>query len=98
MPFVTVQNTRIYYRLEGREDKPVLVLSHSLGADRGMWDPQAPQLIDHFRVVRYDTRGHGASDASPGDYTIEQLGRDVLSIANALSIARFSFCGLSLGG
>lgn len=98
MPYIRVENPRAYYRLEGREDLPVLVLSHSLGCDHSMWDPQMPALLDHFRVMRYDTRGHGASDAPEGDYTLERLGRDVLAIADALSIDKFAFCGLSLGG
>lgn len=98
MPFATVDTTRLYYRLEGSSRNPALVLSHSLGAGHGMWNPQLPQLIEHFHVLRYDTRGHGAADASPGDYTIERLGRDVLAIADELGIARFAFCGLSLGG
>jgi 3-oxoadipate enol-lactonase len=98
MPFVNSGAARLYYRLEGREDRPALVLSHSLGADHGMWAPQAPELLDHFRLLRYDTRGHGASGAPPGDYTIEQLGRDMLAIADAAGLAEFAFCGLSLGG
>jgi 3-oxoadipate enol-lactonase/4-carboxymuconolactone decarboxylase len=101
MPFVIVDpstHTRIYYRLEGSPGKPVLVLSHSLGCDHGMWDPQMPGLLDHMRVLRYDTRGHGASDAPEGDYNIELLGRDVLALTAALGIREFAFCGLSLGG
>src|SRR5258706_12691614 len=57
-----------------------------------------PDLLPHFRVIRYDTRGHGASDAPPGDYSIELLARDVLGLAAALGIDKFAFCGLSLGG
>lgn len=98
MPFVTIDNSRLFYRLEGSEGKPVLVLSHSIGADHAMWDPQVPDLLSHFRILRYDIRGHGASDAPPGDYSIEQLGRDVLGLADALEISAFTFCGLSLGG
>src|SRR6476620_400118 len=98
MPFVTVDNVRHYYRLDGHDDRPVVMLSHSLGQDHSMWDPQALDLGNHFRVLRYDIRGHGASDITPGDYTVEQLGRDALAIANALGIEQFAFCGLSLGG
>lgn len=98
MPLLQSGNTSIFYRLSGRENRPVLVLSHSLGQDHGMWDAQAAQLAEHFRVLRYDTRGHGASAAPAGDYTIEQLGRDVLTLADALKIERFAFCGVSLGG
>jgi 3-oxoadipate enol-lactonase/4-carboxymuconolactone decarboxylase len=98
MPFVTVGSTRLYYRLEGKADRPVLLLSHSVGTDHGMWAPQVEDLLPHFQVLRYDTRGHGASDAPKGDYSIDQLGRDVLGLADALGISKFAFCGLSLGG
>ena len=98
MSFVTVDNARLYYRIEGNDDRPALILSHSLGADHGLWDLQLPDLLPHFRVIRYDTRGHGASDAPPGDYSIELLARDVLGLAAALGIDKFAFCGLSLGG
>jgi 3-oxoadipate enol-lactonase/4-carboxymuconolactone decarboxylase len=98
VPFSTIDNRRLFYRLEGREGAPVLVLSHSIGADLSMWDPQMPDLISHFRVLRYDVRGHGASDAPKGDYSIEELGREVLALADALKIPEFAFCGLSLGG
>jgi len=98
LPFIAVDTTRIYYRLEGREDLPLLVLSHSLGLDHGQWDQQMPALLTRFQVLRYDIRGHGASDTAPGDYTIEQLSRDILALADALNIREFFFCGLSLGG
>ena len=98
MPFVTVNNLRLFYRLEGKPGRPVLVLSHSLGCDHGMWSQQAQDLLPHFQVLRYDTRGHGASDVSKGEYSIEELGRDLLGVTDALGISRFAFCGLSLGG
>jgi 3-oxoadipate enol-lactonase/4-carboxymuconolactone decarboxylase len=98
LPFLTVDNVRLFYHLEGEARRPVLVLSHSLGTDHGMWDPQVPDLLPHFRILRYDTRGHGASDAPPGDYSIERMARDVLGLVDGLGIAQFAFCGLSLGG
>ncbi|HEV8042115.1 MAG TPA: 3-oxoadipate enol-lactonase [Bryobacteraceae bacterium] len=98
MPFVSIDNTRMFYRLEGSDDRPVLVLSHSLGCDHGQWDIQTRDLLPYFRILRYDTRGHGASDVTPGDYSIELLGRDVMAIAAALGIDKFAFCGLSMGG
>jgi 3-oxoadipate enol-lactonase/4-carboxymuconolactone decarboxylase len=98
LSFVHVDGCRMYCRLEGCEDRPALVLSHSLGCDHGQWDLQMPDLLRHFRVLRYDLRGHGASDAPEGEYTVEQLGRDVLAIADGLGIGTFAFCGLSLGG
>ena len=98
MPFANLDGTRLYYRLEGRDDRPTLVLSHSLGVDHGQWDLQIPALLPHFRILRYDIRGHGASGAPPGEYTIELLARDVLAIADRAAIGRFAFCGVSLGG
>jgi len=98
MPFVTSDHHRTYYRDQGADDRPVIILSQSLGCDHGMWDAQAADLLPHFRVVRYDTRGHGATSTSPGDYTIPQLAQDVVALADALAIRRFAFCGLSLGG
>jgi 3-oxoadipate enol-lactonase/4-carboxymuconolactone decarboxylase len=98
MAFIDTQAGSLYYRLDGAEDKPVVVLSHSLGLDHGMWDAQVADLAPHFRILRYDSRGHGASMVPSGDYTIEQLGRDVIALVDALGIRQFVFCGLSLGG
>ena len=98
MPFAKVDNVRLFYRLEGKPGAPVLILSHSIGTDHGLWTPQVPDLIPHYQVLRYDTRGHGASDSPPGEYSIEQLGRDVVDLADALNISSFAFCGLSMGG
>ena len=98
MAFISTSDGPLYYRLDGASDGPVIVLSHSLGLDHGMWDAQVADLAPHFRVLRYDTRGHGASVVPPGDYTIDQLGRDVLALVDALGIRQFAFCGLSLGG
>jgi 3-oxoadipate enol-lactonase/4-carboxymuconolactone decarboxylase len=98
VPLLQNGPARVFYRVHGNDDKPVLFLSHSLGQDHGMWDAQAEWLSPHFRIVRYDTRGHGASAVPEGDYTLDDLGRDVLRLADALGIERFAFCGLSLGG
>jgi 3-oxoadipate enol-lactonase len=98
LPFADVNNTRLFYRLEGRSDLPALVLSHSLGCDLGMWAPQMPDLLNHFQVLRYDVRGHGASAIPPGDYRLDQLGQDVLALADKLNLPRFAFCGISMGG
>jgi 3-oxoadipate enol-lactonase/4-carboxymuconolactone decarboxylase len=98
LPFVRVEKNRTFYQLEGKAGKPVLVLSHSIGTDLGMWSPQVEDLLSHFQVLRYDTRGHGASDAPAGEYSIEELGRDVLGLVDALGILKFAFCGISLGG
>lgn len=98
MPFAEINNTRLFYRLEGRGALPALVLSHSLGCDHSMWAPQMPDLLQHFQVLRYDTRSHGASDVAPGDYTLGQFGQDVLGLVDRLGLAKFAFCGISMGG
>src|SRR5579863_3093950 len=98
MPFIHAGGLRHYYRLEGAEGRPAIVFSHSLGCDHTMWDAQAAALAPHFRILRYDTRGHGATDVPAGDYTIEVLAHDLENIADALGIERFAMCGLSLGG
>jgi len=97
MPFAKVGDVRLFYRLEGNDDLPVLVFSHSIGADHGMWEPQVRDLLPHFRILRYDTLGHGASDAPKSDYSIAQLGRQVLGLLDVLNIPRAAYCGLSLG-
>ena len=98
MPLLTLPDLQVYYRLEGRDDLPVVVLSHSLGQDHGMWDAQACDLCARFRVLRYDIRGHGASGVTAGDYRVEQLARDLVALLDALGIDRVALCGLSLGG
>lgn len=98
MPFANVNSVRLFYRLEGHEQKPVVVFSHSIGTDHAMWAPQATDLLPHFQVLRYDTRGHGASDAPAGEYSVEMLGRDALALLDSLRIGRFAWCGLSMGG
>ncbi len=98
MPAVQLADGELHYLLEGPTDAPVLVLSNSLGTDLHMWDVQMPAFTEHFRVLRYDTRGHGQSLVSPGCYSIEQNGRDVLALLDALDIAKAHFCGLSMGG
>jgi 3-oxoadipate enol-lactonase/4-carboxymuconolactone decarboxylase len=98
LPFATIQNVRIFYRLLGNAGRPVLILSHSIGTDHAMWNPQAADLLRYFQLLQYDTRGHGASDAPTGEYSVAMLGQDVLGLADALEISQFAFCGLSLGG
>jgi 3-oxoadipate enol-lactonase len=95
---VKVNATQIHYDFSGPENAPVLLLSHSLGTNVTMWDAQLPQLSKCFRVLRYDTRGHGQSEISRGPYDFDKLGRDVLALADKLGIGEFSFCGLSMGG
>lgn len=97
MPIAEINTTRIAYSLEGQAGAPVLVLSNSLGTTRDMWQAQAV-LQREFRILRYDTRGHGESAVPAGPYTIDQLGRDVVSLLDHLEIAQAAFCGVSMGG
>jgi len=98
MPLIEAGGLRQYYRTDGPDDAPALIFSHSLGCDHTQWDLQTAALQSQFRVIRYDLRGHGATDVPAGDYSIEMLARDVLALADALGIGRFAWCGLSLGG
>lgn len=96
--FTTGDGARIAYRLDGTEGLPVLVLSNSIATTLRMWDRQIPELENRFRVLRYDTRGHGASSVSAGAYSVDRLGRDVVELLDALGIETAVFCGLSFGG
>jgi 3-oxoadipate enol-lactonase len=100
MPYAAVNGARLYYRIDGEANvaAPWLVLSNSLGADVSMWTPQLAGFTKHFRVLRYDTRGHGHSDAPPGPYTIHQLAGDVIGLLDLLDIQRAHFVGVSMGG
>ncbi|MGE8188662.1 3-oxoadipate enol-lactonase [Pseudomonas sp. NPDC086278] len=98
MAFVQLAEDELHYTLEGPQNAPVLVLSNSLGTDLHMWDAQMAAFTEHFRVLRFDTRGHGKSLVTPGPYRIEQLGHDVLALLDALHIEKAHFCGLSMGG
>jgi len=86
------------YELSGPPHAPVVMLSHSLGSDLRMWEPQLAMLESRFRVLRYDTRGHGGSDVPEGAYTLEQLVADAAGLLDALSIPTAHFVGLSMGG
>jgi len=86
------------YRIDGPEGAPVLVLSNSLACNTSMWDPQAAVLQKSLRVLRYDQRGHGETEAPAGRYTFELLIADVIGLMDALSIKRAHFGGLSMGG
>lgn len=90
--------TRLAYRFDGDAGKPVLVLSNSIATTLRMWDRQVDDLARHFRVLRYDLRGHGGSGAPAGAYSLDRLGRDVIELLDALQIERAHFLGLSLGG
>lgn len=95
---VRVNDIDVAYSLEGPEGAPVLTFSHSLCADHRMWDAQIPAFTKRFRVLRLDTRGHGATSAAAGPYSFDMLAGDVVGLLDALGIARTHFVGLSLGG
>ena len=92
------QPVRLAASLDGPRDAPVLVLGNSLGSTRELWEPQLPVLGEHFRLLRYEHRGHGGSPAPPGPYTIAELGADVLRLLDDFGVEHASYCGISLGG
>ena len=98
MPKIQANGIQLYYEIAGPADAPVVMLSNSLGTRLEMWDPQMQALTERYRVVRYDSRGHGRSDAPDGPYTIDMLADDALGLLDALDIERAHFCGLSKGG
>ncbi len=98
MPMIQANGIRLYYELAGPADAPVVMLSNSLGTRLEMWDPQVHALAERYRVLRYDSRGHGRSDAPDGPYTIDLLADDALGLLDALHVERVHFCGLSKGG
>lgn len=94
----TGDGVRIAYRFDGEQGKPVLLLSNSIGTDLHMWDGQVPALVERFRVLRYDGRGHGESGVPAGPYSLDRLGRDVVELLDQLGLERVHVLGLSLGG
>jgi 3-oxoadipate enol-lactonase len=101
MPSVKLDSTNFHYRLDGPEDRPLVVLSHALSVSHAMWGFQLPVLAQHFRVLSYDMRGHGQTDATGEDltrgYTLEQLADDIADLVAKLGHGRFHFVGLSIG-
>jgi 3-oxoadipate enol-lactonase len=98
MAYFETDDLRLRYQVEGADNAPWLVMSNSLGTRLEMWEPQMPALAEHFRVLRYDTRGHGESSVPAAPYTIPQLGGDVIALMDHLGIDRAHFCGLSMSG
>ena len=95
---ITANGIAINYALEGPAGAPVVTLSHSLATTLAMWDPQVKDLASRYRVLRYDTRGHGGTDAPGGAYTLDRLAEDARAFLRALGIARTHWVGLSMGG
>ena len=89
---------QVNYELSGKKGAPIVVLSHSLSASLLMWNPQMEALNPHFRVLRYDIRGQGGSDAPSGAYSLELLAKDIVGLLDALNINQVHFVGLSIGG
>ncbi len=99
MPDIKVDDgCTIHAEIEGPERAPVLMLSNSLGTNLHMWDEQVTPFTRHFRLLRYDRRGHGRSSVPIGPYSMERLGRDVLAVLDGLRIEKIDWCGLSMGG
>ena len=88
----------LHYVLEGPDDAPVVALGPSLGMTLAMWDEQAAALVERFRVLRFDHRGHGGSPVPPGPYTVEEMAGDVVALFERLGIERLRYCGVSVGG
>ena len=95
---IKAKGIQMNYELSGKKGAPVVVLSHSLSSSLVMWNPQMDVLSPHFQVLRYDTRGHGATEVTTGPYTLELLGEDVIHLLDTLRINKVYFVGLSLGG
>jgi 3-oxoadipate enol-lactonase len=98
MPVIHSDGCPLHVEVDGPEGAPALMLSNSLGVNLSMWEPQLAPFARHFRLVRYDRRGHGRSGVTPGPYTMEQLARDDLAIMDGLGLAKVNFCGISMGG
>jgi 3-oxoadipate enol-lactonase len=95
---VDADDCGIYVVVDGPRGRPHLMLSNSLGSDLSMWDPQLAAFAERFRVIRYDSRGHGKSGVPRGPYTMERLGRDAVRVLDHLGIEKTNWCGLSMGG
>lgn len=96
--FLTSRGFPLHVRAEGSATAPVLMLSNSLCTDLRMWDAQLDAFTAHFRLVRYDRRGHGKSGVPKGPYSVEDFGRDALAVMDELGLERVHWCGLSMGG
>ncbi|MDM1486679.1 MULTISPECIES: 3-oxoadipate enol-lactonase [Acinetobacter] len=98
MPTFTSNDAQINYQTFGDAAKPALIFSNSLGTNFKMWQAQIDFFQQDFFVICYDTRGHGASSAPQGPYSIDQLGQDVVNLLDHLNIEKAAFCGISMGG
>lgn len=98
MSFVRINDILLHYRLSGSPDRPVVVLVNSLGTDARIWDEVICLLEDRYRILSYDKRGHGLSDAPSGDYAIDHHVDDLVGLIAHLGIERPALAGVSVGG
>ncbi|OTG61938.1 3-oxoadipate enol-lactonase [Acinetobacter sp. ANC 3903] len=98
MPTFTSNDAQINYQTFGDAANPALIFSNSLGTNYGMWQKQFNYFKQDYFVICYDTRGHGASSAPQGPYSLDQLGQDVINLLDHLKIEKAAFCGISMGG
>jgi len=98
MPTIDSNGCPINVVIEGPEQAPILMLSNSLGTTHAMWQPQVEAFTQHFRLLRFDRRGHGGSGVAKGPYTMEGLARDALAVLDGLGLKKVNWCGLSMGG
>src|SRR4030067_183173 len=97
MPFMTASDgCSIFYRFDGDETAPVVMLSNSLGTTHAMWEPQMAALTERYRVLRYDNRGHGQSAVPPAPYAVDRIATDAKELIAGLELGKVLFCGLSL--
>ena len=95
---INANGININYQIDGREGAPWIIFSNSLITNLSMWDDQVAALKNDYRILRYDQRGHGGTDAPAGKYSFDMLTTDVIGLMDALSIPRANFCGISMGG
>jgi len=98
MPTAALDGVTLNYQWDGDDGKPVLLLSNSLSTDLRMWESQIPAFTEHFRVLRYDNRGHGGSSSPDGEYSIDQIAGDAVALMDHTGVERAHVCGVSMGG
>ena len=98
MATAAIKGAMINYQWDGGEGKPVLLLSNSLSTDLRMWEGQIPAFTEHFRVLRYDNRGHGGSSSPGGEYTMDEIAGDAVALMDEVGVERAHVCGVSMGG
>jgi len=98
VPFIRAGSSTVFYELRGEHDGPVVVLGNSLGTNVHVWDAVLDGLVSSFRVLRYDMRGHGLTDATEAPTSIDALASDAIDLLDALELERVRYVGLSIGG